>query len=160
MNCDVTLTASEFKDLHNALCELRNLAERMNYSMIKIDDVQNVISSMECSLRGAYDQDNADFDRKYSHYSEVRKELGLEAIWSLYEIENLNERHPFPSDAFVVYKDHWGKETVHCAVYGPTWAAIYMAANSCIRKSGDEHHVFIERFTLKNGNELHLTTGS
>jgi hypothetical protein len=160
MNCDVTLTANEFKDLHNALCELRGIVERMNHTMVKIESVQDVVSKMEYALQSAYTQDNDAFDRKYSHYRNVKEELGLDAIWSVYEVEDLNERHPFPSDAFVVYKDHWGEKPVHCAVYGSTWAAIYTAANACVRDSGDEHHVFIERFVLKNGNELHMTTGS
>jgi hypothetical protein len=152
MNCDVTLTAEEFKTLHNALYALDCLHN---------DKVSEQVEIIRGALRGAYDQESAVFDRKYAHYDSVRKDLGLNAIWSMYEIDNLNERHPFPSDAFVVYKNHWGEnKQVHCAVYGGTWAAVYVAANACIRDSGDEHHVFIEQFELKNGNELHMTTGS
>jgi hypothetical protein len=151
MNCDVTLKAEEFKTIHNTLCSLDCLGD---------PKVAELVETIRNALSGAYEQDNTSFDRKYAHYDGVRKDLGLDAIWSIYEIEDLNERHPFPSDSFVVYKDHWGQTPVHCAVYGSTWAALYVAANACIRNSGDEHHVFIERFTLKNGNELHLTTGS
>lgn len=152
MNCNVTLTADEFKTLHNALYALGNVDN---------EQVAQQVEIIRGALKGAYEQDDAAFDRKHSHYSDVRKDLGLDAIWSMYEIDNLNERHPFPSDAFVVYKNHWGEnKQVHCAVYGGTWAAVYVAANACIRNSGDEHHVFIENFELKNGNELHMTTGS
>ncbi len=152
MNCDVTLTAEEFKILHNALCDLDRLHD---------DKVNEQVEIIRGALRGAYDQENSAFDRKYEHYDSVRKDLGLDAIWSMYEIDNLNERHPYPSDAFVVYKNHWGEtKDVHCAVYGGTWAAVYVAANACIRDSGDEHHVYIENFELKNGNELHMVTGS
>ena len=152
MNCDVTLTADEFKTLHNALCAL---------DWLHNDKVTEQVEVIRGALRGAYDQDNVAFDRKNSHYRSVQEDLGLDAIWSMYEIEDLNERHPFPSDAFVVYKSHWGEaKEVHCAVYGGTWAAVYVAANACIRNSGDGHHVFIENFKLKNGNELHMSTGS
>lgn len=152
MNCDVKLTAEEFKTLHNALYDLGCLHN---------DKVSEQVEIIRGALRGAYDQENAASDRKYAHYDSVRKDLGLNAIWSITEVDNLNERHPFPSDAFVVYKNHWGEnKQVHCAVYGGTWAAVYVAANACIRDSGDEHHVFIENFELKNGNELHMVTGS
>jgi hypothetical protein len=150
MNCDVTLKAEEFKTLHNSL-----------YYLDCLDNpkVSELVETIRGALKGAYEQESNDFDRKYEHYQSVRKDLGLDAIWSIYEVRDLNERHPFSSDVFVVYKDHWGKETVHCAVYGSTWAAIYTAANACIRQSGDEHHVFIEGFT-QDGNNLFLTTGS
>ncbi len=150
MNCDVTLTAEEFKTIHNTLWA-------MQYDGM---DAVTGAEKIREALKGAYDQESAAFDRKFEHYDSVRKDLGLDTIWSITEVDNLNERHPFPSDAFVVYKNHWGEnKQVHCAVYGGTWAAVYVAANACIRDSGDEHHVFIENFELKNGNELHMTTG-
>ncbi len=150
MNCDVTLKAEEFKTLHNSL-----------YYLDCLDNpkVSELVETIRGALKGAYEQERSDFDRKSDHYASVRENLGLDAIWSMYEIENLNERHPFAGDVFVVYKDHWGEKPVHCAVYGSTWAAIYMAANACIRQSGDEHHVFIEGF-VQDGNNLVLTTGS
>ncbi len=152
MNCNVTLTADEFKTLHNALWALGCLDN---------EKVSEQVEIIRDALKGAYEQENQAFDKKFSHYRSVQEDLGLTAIWSMYEIDNLNDSHPFPSDAFVVYNTHWGeKKEVHCAVYGNTWSAIYVAANACIRNSGDEHHVFIENFELKNGNELHLTTGS
>lgn len=151
MNCDVTLTAEEFKTLHNTLWA-------MQYDGM---DAVTGAEKIREALKGAYEQESNAFNRKSDHYDQVRKELGLSAIWSITEVDNLNERHPFPSDAFVVYKNHWGEnKQVHCAVYGGTWAAVYVAANACIRDSGDEHHVFIENFELKNGNELHMVTGS
>ena len=151
MNCDVTLTAEEFKTIHNTLWA-------MQY------DGMNAVTGAEKireALKGAYEQETKAFELKSDHYEKVQKDLGLSAIWSIFEVGNLNENHPFPSDAFVVYKNHWGEnKQVHCAVYGGTWAAVYVAANACIRDSGDEHHVFVENFELKNGNELHMTTGS
>lgn len=150
MNCDVTLKAEEFKTLHNSLYYLDCLAD---------PKVSELVEAMRGALKGAYEQESSDFDRKSEHYSQVKADLGLSAIWSKFDVDNLNDPHPFPSGVFVVYKDHWGNKPVHCAVYGSTWAAIYMAANACIRDSGDEHHVFIEDFKLV-GDTLILTTGS
>ncbi len=150
MNCDVTLTAEEFKTLHNALYDLDCLRDG------KVSEQVEVIRG---ALRGAYDQENSAFDRKYVHYDSVRKELGLDAIWSMYEVGNLSEQYPYEGVTTVTYKDHWGDSPVVTQINGSTYAALYVAANACIRDSGDEHHVFIENFR-KVGDTLVLTTGS
>jgi hypothetical protein len=150
MNCDVTLTAEEFKTLHNALYDLDCLHN---------DKVSEQVEIIRGALRSAYDQDNAAFDRKHVYFDKVRKELGLDAIWSIYEVDNLSERHPYEGAKYVTYKNFWGEGIVTQAINGSTWAALYVAANACIRDSGDEHHVFIEDFR-KSGDTLLLTTGS
>jgi hypothetical protein len=151
----VTLRGEDFKTLHNTLCDLRNLVSRMEQSMIKTAEFDRIIEGFQMGLKDAYEQDNTTFDSKMDYYGEFQRENGLAAIWSVYElpIHGFLFDHPFPSDAFVVYKDQ------HCAVYGQTWADVYRAADQCIRNSGDLHHCFIENFELW-GKEVRLTTGS
>lgn len=158
----VTLRAEDFKTVHNTLCELRSLVERMTHSMIKIEDVQRIVESFEQGLADAYAQDHAAFDRKMDHYSDVQQELGLKSIWSVYEVENLADRHPFEGADRVVYKDHWGDGPTSCSINGLTWAALYVAADAAIRDSGDEHHVFIEQFrpSKEDPRTLIVSTGS
>ena len=103
--------------------------------------------------------DETTFDQQYKVYDQVRNDLGLTAIWSIYEVADLSERHPYAGAEYVTYKDHWGNGIVTQAINGLTWAALYVAANACIRDSGDDHHVFIEGFKQR-GNTLVLTTGS
>ena len=153
MNTNVTLTAEEFKVLHNSLCDLNRFSQFKEIEEI-VERIRNV------ALKSAYEQDQAAFDRKFNHYHEIKEKEGFVTKWSLYEIADLNTEHGFPADSFVVYEDHWGEKTQHCAVYGSTWVDIYRAADNCIRNSGDQHHCFIEGFKLKNGNELHMYTGS
>jgi hypothetical protein len=150
MNCNPTLTADEFKTLHNALYAL---------DCLNNDKVTEQVEIIRNALKGAYDQENDAFDQKYSHYSKVQKELGLDAIWSIYEVDNLSDRHTFENVTRVVYKDHFGDSPVSCEINGSTWAALFVAANACIRDSGDGHHVFIENFR-QFGDTLILTTGS
>ena len=150
MNCDVTLKAKEFKTIRNALWELQYRDGV---------DVNSTVETIREALSGAYEQESNDFDRKYAYYSQVKKEIGAQSIWSIYEVADLDQPHPYQSGLFVSYKDHWGTEAQHCAVYGNTWRDLYRAADNCIRNSGDEHHVFIEGFRL-NGDKLILTTGS
>ena len=150
MQCDITLTAEEFKVLHNSLCDLNQLA--YHHHVPKVEEIVERIRKV--ALKSAYEQDQAAFDRKFNHYHEIKEREGFATTWSLYEITDLNAKHNAPSDAFVVYQGQ------HCAVYGDTWVDIYRAADNCIRNSGDQHHSFIEGFELKNGNELHMYTGS
>ncbi len=144
MNCSVTLTAEEFKQIHNALCFAR------------ADNVEKTVETIREALKGAYEQDSTVFDRKMDYFNRFQEEQQLTSIWSMYELDELDflQHHPYPSDAFVVY--HGG----HVPVSGSTWGDIYRAADQAIRNSGDQHHIFIEAFELRNGNELHLVTGS
>lgn len=149
MNCNVTLTADEFKTIHNTLWA-------MEYDGM---DSKVAAEKIRQALSGAYAQETKSFDRKSDHYQEVKKELGLDSIWSIYEVDNLSERHVFEGVSTVTYKDHWGTKPVVKPINGSTWAALYVAANACIRDSGDSHHVFIEQFK-KVGDTLILSTGS
>jgi len=107
---------------------------------------------------------DTDFDAKFDHFREVREQLGMTSVWSIYEVDNLSERHPFEGAEEVAYcrQDHFGDKTVAVKINGATWAALYVAANACIRESGDAHHIFIEQFQPSSVNRkvLFLHTGS
>jgi hypothetical protein len=151
----VTLHADDFKTIHNTLCELRGLAQRMEQSMIKIEEVERIIESFESGLADAYGQDEASFDLKMDYFRDYQDQHEFRSIWSLFELDVgcFALPHPYLSDSFVVY----GKG--HVPVLGPTWGDVYRAADSAIRNSGDTHHCFIEGFEVK-GNQLHMYTGS
>jgi hypothetical protein len=94
----------------------------------------------------------------------------MNSIWSLDEIGDLTLNHPFTEFKKIFYSDHWGGinadgkrirsgRRVYAKINGPTWRHIHIAADEAIRKSGDEHHIFIEDFTIK-GDKLYLGTGS
>ena len=160
----VTLSGQDFKTVHNTLCELRNLVERMTHSMIKIDDVQRIVEGFEAGLRDAYAQDNTAFDSKMDYYSEFKSENGLRSIWSIYElpIHGFLRDHPYKGALQVAYSQHWGDEIVCEDIQGGTWADLYRAADRCIARSGDGHHCFIEAFTVNPNTpqQLILHTGS
>ena len=101
-------------------------------------------------------------DEKFDYYNQVRDELGLSAVWSLYEVDNLSERHPYQGATTVVYKDWNTNKDVVVQINGLTWAALYVAANAAINNSTDEHHIFIEGFTQSSidSTVLFLSTGS
>lgn len=163
MNCSPTLTAEEFKTIHNALCEMRSVQESLTGVINEnlTAKLHRAIKEFEKGLAGAYKEDDSAFERKSSHYQDIGEELGLTAIWSIYEVDNLSDRHPFEGADRVVYKDHWGKP-VSCSINGLSWAALYVAGNACIRNSGDNHHIFIESFAPAKDDPrtLIMQTGS
>jgi hypothetical protein len=164
MNCAPTLTTEEFKTIHNALCDLEGVTRQLE-DILKPELYTKLAKSarkIREGLAGAYEQDDKAFSRKSRHYEDIQSELGLRSIWSVYEVDNLSERHPFEGADRVVYKDHWGDNPVSVSINGLTWAALYVAADAAIRDSGDEHHVFIELFrpAKDDPRTLILSTGS
>ena len=163
MNCNPTLTAEEFKTIHNALCELDSVKQTLEDILskdlyIKLAKAANDIRS---GLEGAYEQNNSMFENKMDYYDRVREELGLFATWSMYEVDNLSDRHSFEGVTKLVYRSY-GSGNHEVAINGSTYAALYVAANALIRDSEDEHHSFIEGFTQSSIDPtiLFLSTGS
>ena len=161
MNCDVTIKAEDFKTIHNALCELDRVVGRIEgvINQELFEKLYSVSKTIRSGLKDAYDQEQAQFNRKSAHYERIKDDLGLSTIWSIYEVDNLSERYPFEGITTVTYKDHWGTKPVVKPVNGLTYAALYVAADAAIRDSGDDHHVFIEQFK-QVGDTLLLSTGS
>lgn len=165
MNCSPTITADEFKTIHNAVWELDCLVDRLEEVLkpelyIKLVTARNNIRR---GLAGAYEQDNAAFDRKSKHYRKTKELLGIRFTeWSLYEVDDLSSRHPYEGADRVVYRDHWGDQPVQCSINGLTWAALWIAAEACVRDSDDAHHAFIEGFrpSKEDPRTLILSTGS
>lgn len=165
MHCSVTLNQKEFSTIHNGLCDLSHACERL-YDVLAPELYQlllNARDQVRSGLDSAYEQDNKAFTRKSCHYDEVKAELGLKnSKWSIYEVDNLSDRHPFEGADRVVYRDHWGRKPVSSSINGLSWVALWRAADACIRDSGDRHHEFIESFNRdpEDTRTLILSTGS
>jgi hypothetical protein len=166
MNCAPTLTTDEFKTIHNALCDLDSITRQLE-DILKPELYTKLAKSarkIREGLAGAYKQDDDAFSRKSRHYDSVKSELGLKnSEWSEYDVDNMSDRHPFEGVERVVYESHWGEDgPTSSTINGLTWAALWVAADACIRDSGDEHHVFIEQFRVRKEDPktLVLYTGS
>ena len=155
----VTLYAEDFKTVHNTLCDLRHLSLR---STVTPEELQKIVAQFEQGLHSAYAQDSEAFDRLHEHYRTVQQQLGLRAIWSIYEVPDLAAEHPYTAAREICYRDHWGDQPIYETIDDSTWAGLYVAADRCIRRSGDQHHVFIESFqpVANQPHQLRLTTGS
>jgi len=158
MTTSVTLESNEFRNLHNALCELRSYRAERKRSGKTLDQI---IDQLEQSLAGAYRQEHEDFQRKSDHYDALSYELQLTAsIWSLFEVADLTQPHAWPGATHLTYDCYQGAPVV-VPIQGDRWADLWCAADQAIRLSGDRHHVYVERFrpTDQDGY-LALTTGS
>lgn len=156
----VTLKGRDFSTVHNTLCELRTVQERLTgvISEQLADQLQRVIRGFEQGLADAYAQDNSAFDSKMDYYSEFKSENGLQSIWSIYQlpIHGFLQDHPYRAAAVLEYQGH------QVGIDGDTWADLYRAADRVISRSGDDHHIFIEAFYTKDDDPqtLTLSTGS
>jgi len=158
-----TITKEEFKNVGNGTWEIRQVISDLDgviseALMVKLNAGFN---KLESGLDGVRAQDQNDFDSKFEHYESVKESLGLNTTWSVYEVDDLNDRHPYLSAVTLRYENHWGT-LVEKGIVGATWAALFVAANACIRDSGDDHHTFIEHFSPSKSDAsiLLLTTGS
>jgi len=163
----VTLSGKDFKTVHNTLCELRSIVGDMERSLIKVERLESVIAQFEQGLADAYAQDHYHFERKMDAFHLAQNVHGFKTIWSLFEVEDLEQQHPFVNAREICYRDHWGEEPVYETIktegrgHG-TWMDLWAAADRCIRRSGDDHHIFIESFqtVADQPHQLRLTTGS
>ena len=72
-----------------------------------------------------------DFDTKFDYFETTRSQLGLSAVWSIFEVDNLNEVHPFVGATKVIYRAY-GSGDHEVAINGTTWASLFIAAD-CIK---------------------------
>lgn len=155
MNCSPTITADEFKIIHNAVCDLDGLCQRLE-EVLKPELYIRLLKARDQIRRGlksAYEQDNQAYERKSNHYDDIKAQLDFKfSEWSMFEVDDLNERHPYEGADRLVYRNHWGDEPVEYQIIGSTWLALWTAANACIRDSGDTHHVYIEAFRQDKDN--------
>ena len=153
----VTLRGDDFKTIHNTLCDLRGLVQRMERSMIKVEEFDRIIEGFQMGLKDAYAQDSAAFDQKMDYYDAVKAGAGLKSIWSIFSVSNMTELHPWQGAKEIRYHE------TSAPIKGPTWGDLYRAADLAIHRSGDDHHCFIEEFgpyAAGDNSVLWLTTGS
>lgn len=161
MHCNVTISSEEFKTIHNGLCDLRVVVNRLEgvlspelYSLLL-----RAKNEIRKGLDGAYAQEQRSFESKNTHYNDVAKARGLRSSWSMFEVNDLNAVHPYEGATHVSYVNHWGPKPIKMPITGNTWADLYSTADECIRCSGDDHHIFIENFK-RDDDVLLLSTGS
>jgi len=106
------------------------------------------------------------FDKKMDYFSSIAEAHDFDSTWSIFDVDNFDSLFSDQQAKTLVYASHWGScGTIEVPIRSRcghvTWLSMWIAANELIKKSGDDHHIFIESF--KKNEELgiyELTTGS
>ena len=159
----IQLTRDEWNQVHNALCQAESMCRNVFDVLKNGPELREALDGIRRSLAPAYQQDTEQFDRQFDLYRHVQDTHGFASTWSMYDVTDFDAPHPFRSDVFVKYRDHWGNnEDRHYPVQGTTWLDIWRAADLAIQESGDGHHAFIEGFRQdpRDPTKIYLQTGS
>ena len=155
MECDVKLTADEFKEVHNALYHLNCLDDK------KVDEQ---VDKIRTALASAYEQEHNAYKYKTDEADKIAKEFNLTSIWSVEKAHSLADTAPWQAQR-VSYTNHWGDKEIIVDIdktVNITWLDLWIAADKAITLSGDHHHIFVESFTPNSNmpGTLTLSTGS
>jgi hypothetical protein len=163
MNLNVTLTAQQFTQLHNALCSLRSVHEQLSSVLNKqlSDPLIDAINEIDQSLVTAYAAEDMFVDNQMNYFEQVAAEQEFGSVWSLWEVRSMTDAHPYVGATEISYTVlHQSSQCeVRTAIRGNTWLDLWRAADRAIQASGDEHLIFIEDFE-QEGQVLRLSTGS
>jgi hypothetical protein len=112
-----------------------------------------------------------EFEAKFELFQQIATENGFESSnWSIYEVTEFTSV-PFPK-AKMLYYVYFDWEPAGLLPFrlslvkvqlqpNATWLDLWRAAGEAIRKSRDEHHIFIEGFRFQPIiNAVLLSTGS
>jgi hypothetical protein len=166
----VNLIPQDFDQVHNALCDLNQVARKLGeVSPHLAADILKSLEQIRKPLRPAYDEDQRLSEARENHYESWGEEFGIKnSAWSMSEVDYMTSPSPYlKSDMpkLLVYKDHWGHQPVMTELEPGIrhWGYLWLMSDLLIRRSGDEHHIFIEGFELGHwdgNNCLFLNTGS
>ncbi|MGU4699053.1 hypothetical protein K6L09_20520 [Burkholderia cepacia] len=107
-----------------------------------------------------------EWEKRNTHWSQVRNALDLQAIWSIYEVENIHA--PAIEGQHTVYfmgrfnpaesKD----EARKISLSNPTWLDLWKAADELIREreAGGRTDLYVEGFEPDSAGHLEIKYGS
>jgi hypothetical protein len=157
---DVKLSAEDFKNLHNGKCELFHAVQQLdgvlNDSLL--ERLRSGLRLVDAGLASAYQQEQTADEIRHAAIDAARKDKGFKTEWSMDNFDFAATVDPKPKQ--VLYRNHWGSMPVRVGVKGDTWLDMWAAADTAIRNSGDDHHIFIEGLRHIGKGVYELDTGS
>ena len=161
MSKTYTITGKQISSLHNGMCSmyrLRDLAQDMfkNDSTINrlIEDAFKNIEPVKKELMAKKDED---FDRIFNLSKLIANQHGFKHTrWSIYDIENFDEKSYVPKGSKVyAYKSDYV-----ATVNGDTWLDLWKAVEEIASNTDNGYggkgfgdHVYIEKFEKNRGEE-------
>lgn len=155
MNYSPTLTAEDFKRVHNGKCKLHSVLQMLR-PVVKdslVGELERAIEEIDAGLAAAYAAEDAEFNRKVQLYKRIAHDNELTSVWSIFEVEDFtSDDEPFPAATHLRYDGGFGKAVeLELQVQPANWMELWRTADEAIKQSGDSHHIFIESLNLVDG---------
>lgn len=155
------ITSDEIRDIHNGLCRLGNMINRLEdaLSPFVIVDLRKAKSEIEKGFKSARDQSDEAWNEANRYFEKNREALKYTSVWSMYE--KYDEMHKiafFLEEGSVLVHDNF---SVPLPAGSRTWFDMWKAAEEAIFAVGGDH-IFIESLTRSSINPkiILLGTGS
>jgi len=141
----ISINREQESQLHNARCYFFQFKEK--YSEIFGKEVMRDFNQAFQYFIKAHDpiREIADkrSEERFEHYEFIRQQYKLSAVWSMSEYDRLDE--PVDRDIKTIKYYDVIVPVVQLRPYGKMcWIDVYTACDIAIKKSHDEHHIFIE----------------
>lgn len=164
---DIVINRNQQRDLHNARCYFQSFADKYADILGKrvITDFYHAFECFKQAHDPIREEENQRMDRRYKHYEAMRSYFSYHSVWSIYEVERLDNSLPsnYLDITHVKYYNQLVKVEKREGAVGLDWLALWAAAEKAILLSNDTHHIFIEGFSQSKEDPVgvyNLTTGS
>jgi hypothetical protein len=124
-----------------------------------VKELRKAKSTIENGFKSVRDQKEKQWDNRNKYYTETQERFKFQSVWSIYEVENLDEEAFYLEEGSVLeYENH----TVDLPSGSVSWFQLWLAAEEAITSAGDDDHIFIESFIQSSINPkiILLSTGS
>lgn len=158
------IKSDQVSTLHNCVLDvktcLRQMEEMFKSNSQIVKSLQNAVRYLEPVIKELMDKKDRDFDRSHEYFQQVEREYKFQTIWSMYEIDSLDEQSHVPVGSILKAPYYSNHEVV---VNDSSWLGLWKAVDELAKKTGGlGDHVFIEGFyrSQTNDNVYEVSLGS
>ena len=161
MKTTFSITSDQISKLHNAYWLLNTEVEELD-SLLRSDKI-TTLRKAASMLKEAYaplmeEKDN-EWDRRNSYYDDIKQANKFKSVWSIYEVFSFQASSGF-GNGILKYENVKVPMREDTSLGCITWMDMWKFAEQAIRESGDDHHMFIEKFYDRGDGVIELITGS
>lgn len=152
-----TVTEKDITNFHNARCSLLALQSELKDLFKEDSQIVKKIDSALALFNASFDrlskESDANLEDKIDLFEKIRKEKNLSSIFSMFNVENINDiainpstKTCFPSK-FTMTSYYSDKTVEYDSEIPPTYIDLWCLADILVQDSNDDH-VFIENFRM------------
>lgn len=128
-----------------------------------LEKLQSLYNLAEQTIKPEMDAEREASDNNWKALSKIQEDNKFRSVWSMSDVNAKDMNKTTPEMTEIVYES-WGPTQVH-KFDKPTkltWFQFWNLAEELIKKSGDEHHIFIEMLKedKKKPGSFRMSTGS